>query len=51
MIKRLEIERRRRGLSQVRLAGILGVHWTNVSELERGILTPLPGSPLVRKLI
>jgi hypothetical protein len=46
----LTLERRLRGLSQKRLAEILDCHWLSISELERGVLLPPEGSPLVQKL-
>jgi transcriptional regulator with XRE-family HTH domain len=49
LFKRLALERKRKGLSQVQLGDVLRCHWTTVSGLERGVIV-LP-SPRVRRAL
>ncbi len=43
IILRLEVERRKRGWSQARLARETGIHPTDISKLEAGQVHPWPG--------
>jgi ribosome-binding protein aMBF1 (putative translation factor) len=45
----LALERRRKGLSQVRLGEVLRCHWTTISGLERGYIL-IPSGRLSRAL-
>lgn len=38
LMKRLALERRRRGLNQVQLAAIVQCDWSTISNLERGTI-------------
>jgi transcriptional regulator with XRE-family HTH domain len=49
-LKRLTMERLKRGFTQQQLAGELRTHFTNVAKLENGTLVPLPTSALAKRL-
>jgi transcriptional regulator with XRE-family HTH domain len=49
LFKRLALERKRKGLSQVQLGEVLRCHWTTISGLERGYIL-IPSGRLSRAL-
>jgi ribosome-binding protein aMBF1 (putative translation factor) len=50
LLKRVTLERLKRGLTQQQLADELGTHFTNIAKFETGTFVPLPTSALAKQL-
>jgi transcriptional regulator with XRE-family HTH domain len=50
LLKRVTLERLKRGRTQQQLADELGTHFTNIAKLETGTFVPLPTSALAKQL-